>query len=64
MSSAGSRGKRATYMEGKYRSERDRADHEAILGDAEARREVKRLEKAQAEVEKHRAQLEHRMRQA
>lgn len=70
---------RATYMEGKYRSERDRADHEAILGDGEARREVaeryrkdgdvarrevKRLEKAQAEVDKRRAQLEQRMRQA
>ena len=70
---------RAKNMEGKDRSERDWANHEAILSDAETRREIaeryrkegvaarrewKRLEKALADVDKCRAQLEQRMRQA
>lgn len=70
---------RANYMEEKVRSERNRAEHELTLGDTEARREVaeryhkeaesarrdvKRLEKARADIAKRRERLEHRMRQA
>jgi hypothetical protein len=70
---------RATYMEEKARSENQRAERELTLGDTEARREVaerygkeadsarrnvKRLEKAQADLAKRREQIEQRMRQA
>jgi len=70
---------RATYMEEKARSEHERDERELTLGDTEARREVakryrkeadsarrdvKRLEKAQADLAKRREQIEQRMRQA
>lgn len=67
------------YMEEKPRSEHQRAERELTVGDTDARREVagryrkeadsarretKRLEKAQADLAKRREQLEARMRQA
>jgi hypothetical protein len=65
--------------EEKARSERDRAERELTAGEVEgrceladryrkdaeaARRDVKRLEKARADLDKRREQLEQRMRQA
>jgi hypothetical protein len=70
---------RATYMEEKARSEHERAEGELTPGDIEARgevaeryrkdaetarRDVKRLEKARADLGKRREQLEQQMRQA
>jgi chromosome segregation ATPase len=69
---------RATYMDEKSRSERQRAEREISQGDIDsrrevgdryqadaetARREVKKLEKASSEIEKRRERLEEQMRQ-
>jgi hypothetical protein len=70
---------RATYVEEKAGSEHQRAERDLTQGDTDARREVakryrkeadsarrevKRLEKAQADLAKRREQIEQRMRQA
>jgi hypothetical protein len=70
---------RASHLEKRARAEFDQADRMVGLSDAEARREVaeryqkegetarrevKRIEKAQADVAKRREQLDERMRQA